>query len=41
MHYHTPKLVQKGGMLPVAICFNSVNVVYKDGSIKILQFDTL
>lgn len=41
IHYQTTKLVQKGGTLPVAICFNSVNVVYKNGSIKILKFDTL
>lgn len=28
------------GTLPVAVCFNSVNVLLEDGSIKILQLDT-
>lgn len=31
----------KGRHMPVAVCFNSVNVLYGDGSIKLLHLDTL
>lgn len=31
----------EGRHLPVAVCFNSVNVLYGDGSIKLLHLDTL
>lgn len=31
----------EGRHMPVAVCFNSVNVLYGDGSIKLLHLDTL